>query len=61
MEVPNSQMVGVRDGKIVVLFPRREMTKDEAMIHAAWLVTLADMSGECLNRFEEIVMEVRNT
>jgi hypothetical protein len=39
----NKHMVGVQGGNIVVLMPPHgPMTKQEAMVFAAWLVTLAD-------------------
>lgn len=39
----NAQGVGGRGNTIVVLMPKREMTKMEALVHAAYLVTLAEM------------------
>jgi hypothetical protein len=42
----NKHMVGVQGGNIVVLMPPHgPMTKQEAMVFAAWLVTLADTTS----------------
>lgn len=43
----NAQFVG-RNGadQIVVTFPRALMTRQQALAHAAWLVTLADDDDE---------------
>lgn len=41
----NAQMVGVSGDRIVVMMPKSAMTKAEALMHAAWLVALADNSG----------------
>lgn len=44
MDAPNRQFVGMGGGakEIVVLMPLTQMTPDEALLHAAWLVTLAE-------------------
>lgn len=58
MEVPNTQFVGRDCGThIVVLLPKQRMTMREALIHAAWLVALADDEEE----FDAILDAVRNT
>ncbi len=54
----NRQMVGMRGNTIVVLLPKQEMTADEAMQHAAWLVTLAEMDAE--HTFEEHLKAVQD-
>lgn len=41
-----SQMVGCSGDAIVVMLPKRSMTKAEALMHAAWLVALADDSDD---------------
>lgn len=43
MDTANKFLVGVRGDKIAMLDPPRgEMSKDDALLLAAWLVTLAD-------------------
>ncbi len=44
-DVPNMQLVSVRGLEIMVMMPRNLMTKREALVHAAWLVALADDEG----------------
>lgn len=58
-DIANVQLVGVRGGdRIVVVAPRVHMTKPEALVHAAWLVALAEQTpGE----FDEILAAVRST
>ena len=46
IDTGNYQMVGVSAGNILVMSPKRQMTKAEALVHAAWLVALADESEE---------------
>lgn len=46
IDTSNYQLVGVRGGNIVVMAPRSEMSKAEALLHAAWLVALADDSDD---------------
>lgn len=45
-ETFNAQMVGCSGDNIIVLMPKRSMTKAEALMHAAWLVALADNSDD---------------
>lgn len=56
----NKYGVGVQGEKVVVLLPpRTPMTKTDALILAAWLVTMADMSeGEA--DFQEILKAVQS-
>lgn len=55
--VVNIQMVSVTGNDIAVLAPRHRMTKEEALIHAAWLVALADEHDQ----FSSILEQVQNT
>ena len=58
-EISNKFMVGMQAGKIRMLIPPRgPMTKEEALVLAAWLVCLADFGGDC---FEQILEKVQNT
>jgi len=59
-DVANLQIVSVRENEILVLAPRQRMTKQEALVHAAWLVALADSSVEFVE-FRSILREVLNT
>jgi len=42
----NKQMVAVNGGDIIVMNPRHRMSKPDAILHAAWLVALADESED---------------
>ncbi len=53
----NYQAVGMNSDEIVILMPRARMTKEEALIHAAWLVSIADDKNE----FSEILKQVRSS
>jgi hypothetical protein len=43
LDVSNVYGVGVRAKNIVILTPPSQMTPDEAMVFAAWVVALASM------------------
>ena len=58
LETFNRWGVGVQADKVCVLLPPRgPMTGDEALILAAWLVTLADPLGE---RFQQVLDKVQS-
>lgn len=58
-DVANAQAVSVDGrGTIIVMAPRHRMSKREALVHAAWLVALAD---EMDDQFPAILEAVRNT
>jgi len=40
--IANEQLVGAQGDQIVVAMPKQRMTRDQALLHAAWLVALAD-------------------
>lgn len=42
MNTENKFLVSAGGGKILVLAPPYSMTKEEALLHAAWLVALAE-------------------
>lgn len=47
MDTMNKHLVGVQGDKIVIMMPPREpMSKPEALVFAAWIVTLADYSED---------------
>ncbi|CAN1724402.1 conserved protein of unknown function [Hyphomicrobium sp. 1Nfss2.1] len=59
IDVMNKFGVSVGGGGIALLVPpRTPMTKDEALVLAAWLVALADPLGE---RFEKVLDAVLST
>ena len=42
-DLSNAQFVGANGhGEVSVLMPRSRMTRDQALVHAAWLVILAE-------------------
>lgn len=60
METDNTQMVGCQGDHIVILAPKTRMTKAEALLHAAWIVVLAD-DGEESGQFEQVLDAVMST
>lgn len=56
MEISNHHLVGVQGGGIVIMVPPCKLTKDEALLFAAWLVTLADAD----NKFKDVLAAVQN-
>lgn len=46
-------------GVIAVLMPARSMTPNEALVHAAWLVTMAEHNADFT--FAEALEKVQNT
>jgi len=58
VDVTNWQMVGTDSRTVTVTLPATSMSKDAALVHAAWLVTLADPLHE---RFPQIERMVHNT
>jgi hypothetical protein len=70
IDIDNSQMVGARADHVVVVMPRDWMTPTEALVHAAWLVTIAEAADLLAAPrdgtwkplvFDDIRHEVRNT
>lgn len=65
IDTSNRQMVGIQGNLVVVVMPKHQMTRDEALLHAAWLVVLASMTDmdrydETKPDFETIYEAVRN-
>lgn len=58
----NKYMVGARPGGSVIIFNaptcRQAITAEDALVLAAWLVTLADPTGE---KFAVVLEAVQNT
>lgn len=46
MDVTNCQFVGAAADRIIIALPRCEMTRTEALVHAAWLVVIAETSND---------------
>lgn len=59
MDVPNKFVVGSSGDRIRILRLQADMTPDEALNLAAWLVALADGQGK--DKFEEVLAAVQNT
>ncbi len=58
MDVSNSQIVGAAgDGTVTVTWPRARMTRQEALVHAAWLVMVADPLGD---EFADVMAQVQS-
>lgn len=58
IETFNKQMVGAIADDIMILNPQRRMTKTEALLHAAWIVALADNSDDCAD-FKRVLEAVQ--
>lgn len=70
IDIGNRQMVGSQGDHVVVVMPQARMTPAEAMVHAAWLVTIAEAADLLAAPrdgtwkplvFDDIRHEVRNT
>ena len=61
IDVVNKFMVGSRADKIFIMAPPigQEISCDEALLLAAYLVSLAEPRAS--NRFEEVLTKVQNT
>ena len=61
MNTNNNHFIGVRGNQVFVLKPiSAEMSPEEAMIAAAWLVTMAQCAG-CTVDFNEVLKEVQSS
>ena len=58
IDTGNYQGVSECANGVAVLFPRQRMTKAEALVHAAWIVAIAD---ENLADFAKVLAAVRST
>jgi len=54
----NRYFVGLRGMEVVMLNPPRVMTREHALELAAWIVTMADPTGE---RFAAVLARVQGT
>ena len=58
--ITNIQAVAAKDESIVVLRPNVQMSKSAALVHAAWLVAIADQS-ENFEEFRRVLKAVLET
>jgi hypothetical protein len=59
IDTTNYQLVSVNGaGTVVVLAPQRTMTREQALLHAAWLVAICAPDH---NEFERVYAAVLNT
>ena len=56
-DVENHQMVAKQGDTVRVMSPLPVMTKEQALIHAAWIVAIADQSDD-YTEFREILKRV---
>ena len=57
MDPLNAQMVTRKGENILVMRPQCEMTEEQALIHAAWIVSMVADD----ERWEEALLAVRST
>jgi hypothetical protein len=55
----NRYAVGKRGKQVVILMPPRELSCDEALVFAAYLVSMAEMDTE--TKFADVLDAVQNT
>jgi hypothetical protein len=68
IDITNTQLVGSQGDHVVVMMPQTRMSPSEALVHAAWLVTIAEtvlyLDGALADDvpdFGELPNQVRNT
>lgn len=62
IDTGNASLVGVRGDHITVLLPARTLTPTEALVHAAWLVAMADtIDPGAAAQFAEVYAAVMST
>jgi hypothetical protein len=55
-EPDNAQLVGgAGDGMITITMPRRVMTREEALLQAAWIVEIAERDNGEFEEYREAV------
>jgi hypothetical protein len=59
IDTTNKYMVAARGDDVIVMMPSRQMTADEAMVFAAYLVAIASMHSS--HPFSEYYDKVCNT
>ena len=53
-DLSNQQMLSLHENNVVILNPKREMTKHEALVFAAWIVALSDEKAEFLDILKSV-------
>ena len=69
LDVDNRHAVGVCGDRVTVMLPSRSMTREQAVVHAAWLVAMADLAFPLTTApefdaeaaFREALAKVRST
>lgn len=59
IDTSNDFLVGSNGEKVVIMNPPRQMTHDQALRLAAWLVAIAD--GEGSHKFADVLRAVQST
>lgn len=57
MDTENTQMVAKQGDRVIVMLPRRTMSTEEALRHAAWLVAITGQT----EHFQKVLEAVLNT
>lgn len=57
IDTTNAMMIGVRDEDIMIMMPLDRLTKDQALVAAAYMVLLTNTS---LNDFSIVLDQVKN-
>lgn len=57
IDTGNYQLVGVTGDDVIVMMPKARMTRAQALLHAAWLVAIADEH----NDFARVLRAVQST
>lgn len=59
IDITNRHLVGCRAKNVVIMNPPRELSADEAIVFAAWLVALAGFNSKL--KFAEVLERVEST
>jgi hypothetical protein len=59
VETPNKHFVGIRAKNVVIMNPPRELSADDALVFAAWIVALARIHSTVA--FEDVLEQVEST
>jgi len=49
IDISNAQLAGGQAGHVVVVLPKHEMTPTEAVVHATWLILVAEAADPDLD------------
>jgi hypothetical protein len=59
MDLANKHFVGLQGQNIVILNPPSRLSKDDALLFAAWIVALADYEHDGIDAFNEVLEAVQ--